>query len=653
MLYKLTCGFIPNSPILVNIEPVRSYRYRNDQAVDITLTHGDIDGRNPMRWTIMKTFKEIQTFHNHIKNHFKSDPRIVKALNDAKSRLRSRFASHKESKMKTRCDSNVFKSQSSKKDETPIQVFFVNKDQFDTSSKRQLQLLTNYFLYVLNSRELRKTDFTPKFLEVSRLSFIKDFGGKHFEDSCKKSVGGYINDSRISRLLNFSNGPLARLLSRSWSSKTVVVLESCICYLDGKTQELRGVMIFDTKFFAELGKFSKNVIISNEYRTLKLKTQDQNAALRLLNSINSIIDVDYGRQLVERHPGKSFAPVRDETLARWFICGKTYFYYLYHVLQNAKSEIFITDWMFTPYLKLIRKGTENEKQYLSDILIKKANEGVRVYILLFDPFTAAINHGIDEIRDIFKFGDHHVYKNIQFLAHRSPILEEQMLWSHHEKLCIIDQKVAFVGGIDLCIGRYETKDYRLFDPDREFHGKDYQNCYHKGYTNFDFTNIENDEFPRSSYPRSPWQDIHSVVYGQAASDVARHFIQRWNFCKQTMMHNDSKDRLSYLIPISTRPDLTEVVDPNLLTPPMLEEAHESYKNSPFRISCQVVRSLSLWSAGIVENERSIYNSYINMIKEAKDFIYIENQFFITNAEKPTTEGHPDAEVHNHIGYYRV
>lgn len=29
----------------------------------------------------------------------------------------------------------------------------------------------------------------------------------------------------------------------------------------------------------------------------------------------------------------------------------------------------------------------------------------------------------------------------------------------------------------------------------------------------------------------PWHDIASVVHGRAARDVARHFIQRWNFTK--------------------------------------------------------------------------------------------------------------------------
>ena len=29
----------------------------------------------------------------------------------------------------------------------------------------------------------------------------------------------------------------------------------------------------------------------------------------------------------------------------------------------------------------------------------------------------------------------------------------------------------------------------------------------------------------------PWHDIGAVVYGKCARDVARHFIQRWNYTK--------------------------------------------------------------------------------------------------------------------------
>lgn len=40
-----------------------------------------------------------------------------------------------------------------------------------------------------------------------------------------------------------------------------------------------------------------------------------------------------------------------------------------------------------------------------------------------------------------------------------------------------------------------------------------------------------DFIDRYTTPRMPWHDISSVVHGKAARDVARHFIQRWNFTK--------------------------------------------------------------------------------------------------------------------------
>ncbi|KAJ9656452.1 hypothetical protein H2198_004910 [Neophaeococcomyces mojaviensis] len=46
------------------------------------------------------------------------------------------------------------------------------------------------------------------------------------------------------------------------------------------------------------------------------------------------------------------------------------------------------------------------------------------------------------------------------------------------------------------------------------------------------------------------------------------------------------------------------------------------------MSCQLVRSCTKWSNG-TSTEHSVQNAYIDLIKNAKHFIYIENQFFIT------------------------
>jgi phospholipase D1/2 len=53
-----------------------------------------------------------------------------------------------------------------------------------------------------------------------------------------------------------------------------------------------------------------------------------------------------------------------------------------HALNEAREEIYIADWWLCPELYL--KRPKNDLQYrLDKILLKKAREGVRVYVLLF------------------------------------------------------------------------------------------------------------------------------------------------------------------------------------------------------------------------------------------------------------------------------
>jgi phospholipase D1/2 len=36
-------------------------------------------------------------------------------------------------------------------------------------------------------------------------------------------------------------------------------------------------------------------------------------------------------------------------------------------------------------------------------------------------------------------------------------------FSHHEKLCVVDNKIAAMGGLDACYGRWDTRDHPLAD----------------------------------------------------------------------------------------------------------------------------------------------------------------------------------------------
>jgi hypothetical protein len=48
--------------------------------------------------------------------------------------------------------------------------------------------------------------------------------------------------------------------------------------------------------------------------------------------------------------------------------------------------------------------------------------------------------------------------------------------SHHEKIVVVDHHVAFLGGLDLCFGRYDTPEHSIGDqPATIWPGKDYYN----------------------------------------------------------------------------------------------------------------------------------------------------------------------------------
>ncbi|MEQ2204487.1 Phospholipase D [Xenoophorus captivus] len=57
----------------------------------------------------------------------------------------------------------------------------------------------------------------------------------------------------------------------------------------------------------------------------------------------------------------------------------------------------------------------------------------------------------------------HLHPNIKVMRHPDHVSSSVYLWAHHEKIVVIDQSVAFVGGIDLAYGRWDDKEHRLTD----------------------------------------------------------------------------------------------------------------------------------------------------------------------------------------------
>lgn len=108
------------------------------------------------------------------------------------------------------------------------------------------------------------------------------------------------------------------------------------------------------------------------------------------------------------------------------------------------------------------------------------------------------------------------------------------MWSHHEKIVIIDERVGYVGGIDLCWGRFDTSEHLVGEEsnDKELYywpGVDFSNARIKDFENlhlFDKLSLD-----RVMHPRMPWHDIAVYLEGPVISDLCRHFIERWNFAR--------------------------------------------------------------------------------------------------------------------------
>lgn len=121
-----------------------------------------------------------------------------------------------------------------------------------------------------------------------------------------------------------------------------------------------------------------------------------------------------------------------------------------------------------------------------------------------------------------------------------------LYWAHHEKLCLIDGRVAFMGGLDLCFGRWDTNQHAIADAHPSdinqtvFPGQDYNNSRVLDF--HDVVHWENNQLDRKTMSRMGWSDVSLSLHGAVVEDLRRHFVERWNFIYDSKyrVRNDSR-----------------------------------------------------------------------------------------------------------------
>jgi phospholipase D1/2 len=244
---------------------------------------------------------------------------------------------------------------------------------------------------------------------------------------------------------------------------------------------------------------------------------------------------------------------------------------------------------------------------------------------------------------VMRHPDHNVFENAADMT---------FYWAHHEKFIVIDYNTAFIGGLDLCFGRWDNHQHPLSDvhpagvATEIWPGQDFNNN-----RVMDFQSVsewKSNELSKAEYGRMPWHDVAMGVVGDCVYDIAEHFVLRWNLVKRDKYKRDGRyDWLMVEGREGPDEDLVGVQRPehpvgDYIRHPLSPLNSKTLGEKQGTVHAQIVRSSCDWSSGIL-TEHSIQNAYSELIRNAQHYVYIENQFFIT------ATGDQQAPIKNTIG----
>ncbi|CAH8320855.1 unnamed protein product [Eruca vesicaria subsp. sativa] len=331
-----------------------------------------------------------------------------------------------------------------------------------------------------------------------------------------------------------------------------------------------------------------------------------------------------------------------------------------HSILEAHHMIYVIGWSIFHKVKLVRDQSPTLPNggdlCLGDLLKYKSQEGVRVLLLVWDDRTSHSKFFInttgvmqthdEETRKFFRRSSVSCVLAPRYASSKLSIFKQQVccvvgtVFSHHQKCVIVDTQAsgnnrkitAFIGGLDLCDGRYDTPEHRLFKGLGTVFEGDYHNPTFSGGT---------------KAPRQPWHDLHCKIEGPAAYDILINFEQRWRkatkwseigqkFKRVTRWHDDSLiklERISWILntsaSVSTNDTLWVSKDNDQQNwNVQIFRSIDSGSLKGFPKDVHKAHAQNLVCAKNLVIEKSIQTAYIQAIRSAQHFIYIENQYFI-------------------------
>jgi len=194
-------------------------------------------------------------------------------------------------------------------------------------------------------------------------------------------------------------------------------------------------------------------------------------------------------------PGDNCWRIARASQASVIVDADDYFKAARAAMLKAKKQILLVGWDFDARIRLGEDGEDEGPQEVGAFFswLVERTPDLRIYILRWD--TGAIKtlfHGRTLLRLAKWIRDPRIHLRLD--AHHPPA------GSHHQKVVVIDDCLAFCGGIDMTADRWDTRDHADHEPRR----------------------VEPD-----GTPYGPWHDATTMLQGPVARALGDMCRDRW------------------------------------------------------------------------------------------------------------------------------
>lgn len=338
-----------------------------------------------------------------------------------------------------------------------------------------------------------------------------------------------------------------------------------------------------------------------------------------------------------------YLPITKGNDLRLYIDGRDHGRDLYADLLTARRFVFLTGLHFMADYRMVRDGrSDDAASAIGVVLAGLAKRGVLVYLLVnqFWKDEQEVTWGNSPLRrKIMKDGELRGYlpethKLFQLLSAyptaycRTDIhAHSDIFGTHHQKSVVIDDRVAYLGGIDLTYldgDRWDTPEHATPTNRPNLRATDRTNKY--------------------------WHDVHLRVQGPAVELVRDNFLQRWRWghlhtIRRRGLHLVGERDLSppalpdftqassasFSYPTGREDGSTPLVQivrsMPVPVPALAPELLDKRLTTPERVrDATYARQKPRWNRSQDTWERSAKDAYLTGIRAATKYVYLENQW---------------------------